>query len=156
MWPALVTVQSKRPSLAGGAGAAPEKHSSSGEERESILLRVAPVGVADRQQLRADHAAMLSIAVASLSFDPPSQIAAAASVSVDPPSQIVLKDALFHVQNYFDGGLFAVGDRHMVSGTASLSGGDLTVKCGSGATGKACPGYSIHLGPGTPRAILGA
>ena len=92
---------------------------------------------------------MLSIAVASLSFDPPSQIAGAASVSVDPPSQIVLKDALFHVQNYFDGGLFAVGDRHMVSGTASLSGGDLTVKCGSGATGKACPGYSIHLGPGT-------
>ena len=85
---------------------------------------------------------MLSVAVAALSFD--------------PPSQIVLKDALFHVQNYFDGGLFAVGDRHMVSGTASLSGGDLTVKCGSGATGKACPGYSIHLGPGTPRAILGA
>ena len=82
---------------------------------------------------------MLSIAVASLSFNPPSQIAGAASVSVDPPSQIVLKDALFHVQNYFDGGLFAVGDRHMVSGTASLSGGDLTVKCGSGATGKACP-----------------
>ena len=70
---------------------------------------------------------MLSIAVASLSFDPPSQIAGAASVSVDPPSQIVLKDALFHVQNYFGGGLFAVGDRHMVSGTASLSGGDLTV-----------------------------
>ena len=60
---------------------------------------------------------MLSVGVAAaLSFDPPSQIERSASVSIDPPpSQIVLKDALFHVQNYFDGGLFAVGDRHMVS-----------------------------------------
>ena len=76
---------------------------------------------------------MLSIAVASLSFDPPSQTVATTSVSVDPPSQIVLKDALFHVQNYFDGGLFAVGDRHMVSGTASLSGGDLRCHASDGS-----------------------